>query len=220
MKESEATPFFENYYDRLRSDVIEAVPPDTKVVLSVGCACGRTEAELIKKGIKVVGVELNQDAAQIAHKRGIEVLDGDANQVDVKAAGYIYDFMIYADVLEHLPDPSRVLKDHVQCLRPGGKVYICVPNFRNFSVFWQLFIQGHIRYQDGGILDRTHLRNTTRKMVKQWFQEAGLVEEFCKYHIYKRRHKWLSFLTMGILREYLASQIVLIGVKPNVDTKS
>jgi SAM-dependent methyltransferase len=62
-----------SYYDWVRPDVLAAVPPDAKTVLSVGCAAGRTEAELVKRGMKVVGVEINPDAAKIARQRGLTI---------------------------------------------------------------------------------------------------------------------------------------------------
>jgi hypothetical protein len=40
-----------SYFEWLRDDVIAAVPQDAGRVLSVGCAAGRTEAELIKRGV-------------------------------------------------------------------------------------------------------------------------------------------------------------------------
>jgi 2-polyprenyl-3-methyl-5-hydroxy-6-metoxy-1,4-benzoquinol methylase len=203
-----------SYYDRFRSDVISIVPPTAKCVLSVGCATGVTEAELVKRGIKVVGVEINHEAAQIARQRGLIVLEGDASEVDVSQVSEYFDCLVYADVLEHLPDPVAVLKRHLQELRPGGIVYACVPNFRHYSVLWQLAVLGHIRYKDAGILDRTHLRITTRKMVTEWFNQAGIEPTICRYAIHRRRDKLLSACLLGLFVEFIAVQIVLVGRKP------
>ena len=75
------------YYEWFRSDIIAAVPSTAKCVLSVGCAAGRTEAELVKRGIKVVGVEINHKAATIARQRGLTILEGDASVVDISQVG-------------------------------------------------------------------------------------------------------------------------------------
>ena len=85
------------YYEWFRPDVIAVVPPDAKTVLSVGCAAGRTEAELVHRGIKVVGVEINPDAAKIARERGLTVLEGDVSQIDVNIDDELYDCIIYAE---------------------------------------------------------------------------------------------------------------------------
>lgn len=203
------------YYEQFRSDVIDFVPSDARCILSVGCGAGRTEAELVKRGIKVVGVELNSQAAELASKRGVLVLEGDASEIDIAQLDEYYDCIIYADVLEHLPDPVSVLKHHVKRLKPGGIVYVCVPNFRHYSVFWGLFIRGHIRYKKGGILDRTHLKITSRKMVLEWFDQVDLRVLSCRYGIWGRRSKLLSACFFGLACEFIAHQIVLIAQKPN-----
>lgn len=190
-----------------------AVPPDAKAVLSVGCGAGRTEAELVKRGVKVVGVEINPDAAKIARERGVTVLEGDATKIDVNIGYEPYDYIIYADIMEHLPDPVGMLKRHVRSLKAGGTVYVSIPNFRNFSVFWQLFILGRIRYQDAGILDKTHLRITTRKMVIEWLDQAGLVLTSYHYSIPGRRNRLISACLFGLAREFIAAQIGLVARK-------
>ena len=103
----------------------------------------------------------------------------------------------------------------MKSLKPGGIVYITVPNFRHYSVFWQLFVRGRIRYKEAGILDRTHLRMTTRKMVLKWFDVVGLRVLSCSYGIWGRRYRLLSAFLFGLAREFIAHQIVLIARKPD-----
>lgn len=201
------------YFEYFRSEIIDIIPVSAKCVLSVGCAAGRTEAELVKRGTKVVGVEMNPEAAQIARQRGLTVLEGDASDIDIDVVSEPYDCLIYADVLEHLPDPAAVLKRHVKSLKSNGLVYICVPNFRRYSIFWQLFVHGHARYVDKGILDRTHLRITTRKMVLHWFELAGISLMSFKYIIARRRDKLASACLFGLAKDFIATQIGVIGTK-------
>lgn len=200
------------YFEIFRKDVIAAVPPDAKRVLSIGCATGKTEEVLIKKGIEVVGVELNPEAAEIARERGLTILEGDASEVDVNIDGKYYDCIIYADVLEHLLDPVAVLKRHMKSLKHGGIVYITVPNFRHYSVFWQLFVRGRIRYKNAGILDRTHLRITTRKMVEDWLKSTDI--EKCSHSFLRYpRDKWLNYISFGLLEEFISFQFSILGRK-------
>lgn len=201
------------YFEQFRRDVIAAVPADAKSVLSVGCGAGITEAELVKQGMKVVGVEIHPEAATIARERGLTVLEGDASEIDVGVAGEPYDCIIYADILEHLPDPVAVLKQHVKYLKPGGVVCVSIPNFRHYSVFWELFVRGHIRYKDAGILDRSHLRITTRKIVSEWFERAEIELMNCTYVTHRRRDKLVSACTFSLAREFTSVQIILVGRK-------
>jgi hypothetical protein len=161
----------------------------------------------------VVGVEVNPQAAQTARSRGVIVLEGDAAKIDVNTGCAPYDCILYADVLEHFSDPVSLLRRHVASLRTGGLVYVTVPNFRNWQVFWELFIKGHVTYREAGILDYTHLRITTRKMVLEWFQAVGLepVRTCCIIRGPKKR--FLSMCTLGLMREFIAPQVALVGRK-------
>jgi 16S rRNA A1518/A1519 N6-dimethyltransferase RsmA/KsgA/DIM1 with predicted DNA glycosylase/AP lyase activity len=51
------------YYGHFRGSILEHVPTEARRVLSVGCGEGVTEAELVKRGAEVVGIELNNEAA-------------------------------------------------------------------------------------------------------------------------------------------------------------
>jgi len=211
--ESNNAGFVSRYYQYFRRDVVAAVPSNAKCVLSVGCAAGATEAELVKQGMKVVGVEINPEAAKIARQRGLTMLEGDASEVDVGIAGEFYDCLIYADILEHLPDPVAVLERHVKHLKPGGIVYVSIPNFRHYSVFWELFVRGHVVYKDAGILDRTHIRITTRRTVLDWFEKVGLILTSYHYSIAGRKNRLISACLFGLAREFIANQIGLVARK-------
>lgn len=202
------------YYEWFRGDVIAVVPPTAKCVLSVGCAAAKTEAELVRRGVKVVGVEISPEAAARARQRGLTVLEGDVSDIDISVASESYDCLIYSDVLEHLCDPIAILERHVSRLQLNGTVIISVPNFRHYSVFWQLFVRGHIKYVDAGIMDRTHIRITTRKMVLEWFEKLGLETVICKSCVGRRRDKLISRCLLGLAKEFLGVQVLAVGKKP------
>jgi 2-polyprenyl-3-methyl-5-hydroxy-6-metoxy-1,4-benzoquinol methylase len=213
MNESVENAAVSSYFEHFRDDILAIIPPGTKSVLSVGCGAGRTEAELVRRGIAVIGIEINPQAAQMAKKRGITVLEGDATKIDVATGREPFDCILYADMLEHLVDPVSLLRRHTKNLRVGGIVYVTVPNFRNYQVFWELFVKGHVIYEDAGILDRTHLRITTRKMVLEWFRDTGLEPIQSRYIISGRKRRLLSACLLGLAREFIASQVALIGTK-------
>lgn len=190
------------------------MPRDVRAVLSVGCGGGATEAELIRSGAEVTGIEINPSAAAVARRKGVEVLEGDALAVNSALAGKVFDCILYADVLEHIIDPVSVLRAHVPLLRPGGEVIISVPNFRNLCVFWALFVRGHVRYGNAGVFDRTHVRLTTRRLVQEWLSEVGLEATSCSYRGNGRRGVMLTLPLFGKLRELTAMQIIITARKP------
>jgi 2-polyprenyl-3-methyl-5-hydroxy-6-metoxy-1,4-benzoquinol methylase len=210
---SECSDKITPYYNHFRGSILEYVPKSAECVLSVGCADGITEAELVKEGIKVVGVELNHESAIAARQKGLIVLEGDATDIDVTEVSDCYDCLIYADILEHLSDPLSVLKRHIAALNSNGIVIVSVPNFRHYSVFWQLFVRGQVEYEDAGILDHTHLRITTRKTVLRWFEETGLEPIKCKSIICRRRDRLISACFLGLARDFIGQQILVVGKK-------
>ena len=90
----------------------------------------------------------------------------------LRALGYMYDLVICADVLEHLVDPWAVLRTLKQVLHPTGRILASIPNIAHWSVRWEL-LRGHFKYQEEGLLDRTHLRFFTLSTIDQLFRETG-----------------------------------------------
>ena len=201
------------YFTWMRRDVLALVPEGASRILSVGCGSGMTEAELIKRGAAVVGIERDPMAAEAARSRGLTVVESDATQIAGELRGRTFDCLIYADVLEHIVDPVAVLRLHVAMLERGGTVIISVPNFRHHGVLWQLVIQGHIRYGDAGILDRTHVRITTRRMVEEWISDVGLAISEVHYLMPRRRERLIAACTLALAREFVARQVLVVANK-------
>lgn len=203
----------EGYYSNIRRDLLAMVPDGAQRILSLGCGEGRTEAELVRSGRSVLGVELFPAAAAAARKNGLEVLEGDLESIAPAVGERNFDCLIFGDILEHLRAPEKVLGELASKLVDGGTVIVSVPNFRCWGVFRQLFLRGEVVYEDAGVLDRTHLRLTTRKMVERWFHDAGIVPDGVVWNISRRRAKLAAAMSLGLLREFLASQVVVRGVK-------
>lgn len=204
----------ETYFGHLRRDVLREIPAATSRVLSIGCGAGATEAELVHRGMRVVGIELDPVAAARARSRGVEVLTGDVHEVAEQLRGRRFDCLLYADVLEHVADPEALLREHLRLLEPGGAVVVSVPNFRYLEVLWALAVRGEIRYRDAGILDRTHLRLTTRRMVARWLRDAGLERIRWTYQVARRRDRLADALSFHLATDLLAQQAIVLGIRP------
>lgn len=201
----------EDYYNHTRFDILKLIPSTAQQILSVGCGNGSTEVELLKQGHSVVGLELNADAAETARKKGLEVIVADAFLANQYLNGRQFDCLIYADMLEHVSDPQALLAKHMQLLKPGGAIVISVPNFRHYEVFKQLFLYGMIRYEDAGILDKTHIRITTRKMVEMWLEKINISVDKVVYKASRRRELYIMKVVPAMLKEYFARQIIVKG---------
>jgi len=199
------------YYSHLRHDVLRHVPLHARCVLSVGCGNGVTESTLVERGVTVVGIEQNPAAAAEARSRGVIVFERDASVLGEYLSEWQFDCVVYADVLEHLADAPGILKCHMERLGRDGTVVISVPNFRHWSVLWQLGVQGCPEYRDAGIMDRTHVWITTRKLVSRWCRDAGLRIISTEYRLWRRRDRWLSLMSANMLIEFIAQQVIIEG---------
>jgi len=140
--------------------------------LDVGAADGFLAAELTSRDWKVTALE--RDPAQAAHAaaRCEQAIAVDLEREAPALAG-LYDAAIYGDVIEHLSDPLRVMRELGRHLAPGAVVIVSVPNVAHLSVRLSLLF-GRFEYRDRGILDRTHLRFFTRRTFVDFLGRAGL----------------------------------------------
>lgn len=147
-----------------------------KRVLEVGCATGYFTKALRDRGCRIVGIEMDADAAAIAEKWAERIVVGnlDAGTLWQQLDGEQFDAITFGDVLEHLRNPLATIREAVHVLRPSGIVAISVPNVAHGDVRMAL-LQGDFPYHDTGLLDRTHVQFFTRRSLEQLIREAGLV---------------------------------------------
>jgi O-antigen biosynthesis protein len=145
-----------------------------KQVIDFGCATGYFAQFLNQRECQVVGIELNPEAAKIAEQHCKQVIVADLDLVSIPEIlpGQKFEVAVFGDVLEHLRDPWRVLKEVRQILQPEGYVVASIPNIAHGAVRLAL-LQGRFEYADVGLLDNTHLRFFTRKTVQELFEQTG-----------------------------------------------
>lgn len=83
-----------------------------------------------------------------------------------------YDYVVFADVLEHLLHPQDVLEHVKKYLREDGAVLISVPNIAHNSVIIEL-LKNRFIYQSTGILDYTHVHHFTFSELQMMCKAAG-----------------------------------------------
>ncbi len=76
---------------------------------------------------------------------------------DLKKENRTFDYIVMADILEHLHDPGKVLGQARDLLRPGGSIWISVPNITHNGVLIEM-LNGRFEYRKIGLLDNTHIR--------------------------------------------------------------
>ncbi len=170
---------FIDYYGGERADVLPLLPDNLgpgSSVLEIGCGRGATGA-LIKErfGCRVVGIELNPEAAAAAETRLDRTIHGDVQTVE---PGETFDAIVAFELFEHLTEGQEFLERAACWLRPGGRMVFSVPNVGHYSVVEDL-LAGRWDYVPMGLLCATHFRFFTRRTLEDWLHAAG----FDRYRI-------------------------------------
>lgn len=97
-------------------------------ILDFGCWEGDQLGHFVAAGWQCTGLELNEKAAAVARKKGIDVLQISMRHFFSSQAGRRWDVINVAYVLEHLPEPAHFLRQLQQHLTPGGVAIVEVPN--------------------------------------------------------------------------------------------
>jgi SAM-dependent methyltransferase len=102
------------------------LPPAPAEVLDFGCGNGDFLARAQALGHHAVGVDFDPAAVLFAKGRGIEVYEPAA--LPEADFAHRFDLVTAAHVVEHVADPLALLADFRRWLKPGGHLFIEVPN--------------------------------------------------------------------------------------------
>lgn len=174
-------PSYGDNLDSYNRDLLSMIPKNASRLIEIGCNAGALAAAYKKENANChyLGIELSTEAGQSArqHCDSVLVLDVESVGADFFKKFSDVDCWIFGDVLEHLRSPWALLAKIRDVIPENGSIVACIPNAQHWSVQAKLSI-GDFRYQDGGLLDRTHLRWFTRATIFELFQGAGFqVEE-------------------------------------------
>ena len=148
-------------------------------VLDLGCGAGRHAFEALRRGASVVALDADEGelrgvagmagamaaAGEVPAGAGARAVRGDATRMPFPDGSF--DRVIAAEVLEHIPDDRRALREIARVLRPGGQVAVTVPAWLPERICWRLSDEYHT--VPGG-----HVRIYTRAEMETKLAQAGL----------------------------------------------
>ena len=179
---------------------------NNKKVLDVWCARWYLGSSCDKSN-QFWGLDYNSSDIVEANSVYQDAIEYDLNDIQKLPRDQTYDIIIYADILEHVLYPEKVLHFFDQYLNDGWKVILSVPNIANRQVRFKLLF-GDFDYIDGaGIMDSTHLKIYTYKTAEKLLND-GWYDVINKYG-------WASILGSIInfipsLKWLLSTNIILI----------
>jgi SAM-dependent methyltransferase len=119
-------------------------------LLDLGCWVGFLLAEARDRGWRTLGVEPSEFASSYARDRlGLEVIRDGLFEADLPE--HEFDAVVMGDVIEHIPDGAAALERIGRLLRPGGALYLALPNAgsrlaRRMGPRWWSVIPTHVQY--------------------------------------------------------------------------
>jgi len=111
----------------------QRVPLSGKNVIDVGCGGGILAESMAKKGAIVTGIDLSDKALKVADLHGLEsgvsvrYKNIPAEEMAEAEAGQ-YDVVTCMEMLEHVPDPSSIIRACTKLLKPGGHLFFSTLN--------------------------------------------------------------------------------------------
>ncbi len=196
--ESEFRPLHQ--INPLRLDWIDnLVPLKSQRVLDVGCGGGILADAMARKGADVLGIDLASKALKVAQLHALEANTQGVAYREISAEALAaeqpasFDVVTCMEMLEHVPDPSKVVKACTDLVKPGGWVFFSTIN-RNPKSF--LFAIVGAEYVLNLLPRGTH---EYAKLIKPselaaHCRSAGLTLEHTRGMEYNpfTRHYWLS----------------------------
>ena len=167
---------FGNYYTAPREDLVRLIPANARNILDVGCAKGGfgKMARSLGRNFHLTGVEINPLMAAEAAKWYDQIFCSPVESVSFQAR---FDHINCGDVIEHLVDPWRIMKDFYGLLLPGGTLVMSIPNAGHWTIVRDL-ADGLFPYIPLGLQCITHLRWFTESSIKAMIDETGFHLDF------------------------------------------
>lgn len=164
----------QDYYFSERKELISFIPSGIRKTLDVGCASG-TFSEQLKKNFNTEswGIEMVEEYAMMAKEKLDHSLHGSFDDVYHNLPENYFDCIFFNDVLEHMIYPEDCLKKIKKNLQPGKTIIASIPNIRYINILKNLLFKRDWKYEDSGIMDRTHLRFFTKKSIIRMFEDCG-----------------------------------------------
>ena len=173
------------------------------VVLDAGCGLGRHLRHLARMPeLKVFGIDKNtwaltetaKSVATMPDARSKDYLFSIADITKLPFADSSFDCVICSEVMEHIPDHEKALKELDRILKPQGTLAVSVPRFFTERICW--FISWDYHNEEGG-----HIRIYKKKQLREMLTRQGFKCWKINYkHALHSPYWWLKCL-VGLKKE-------------------
>lgn len=142
------------------------------LILDIGCNEGYLQKLAPENSF--FGIDNNLKNIKKAKKKYKKVFYKNLNEFKSINIKEKFDLIIFADILEHLMEPEKVLEYFIQKnLKKNGKIIISLPNIANIAIRLKLLF-GKFDYTKNGILDKNHLHFYTLESANKFIKSCNL----------------------------------------------
>lgn len=182
---------FQKYWHKRRFEEVSALIEPADTVLDVGCADGVFSKVIFDKtgAKKYVGIDVLEKSVNWAKKhwrrhKKMKFSVGDAHKLRYKAG--TFDAVFIMEVLEHVEDPVKVLKEVKRILKKSGYGVFLVPSDSNlFKVVWWFWLHFYPR---GWVWKDTHIQTYRNNYLPKICKKAGFDIEVDKKFTFGMLH--------------------------------
>ena len=105
--------------------------------LDIGCGSGTLLRAAGAEGWDATGTEIAPAVVDAMRTQGLDARLGLTEELDLPSGGF--DVVSAIEVLEHVPDPDKLITEATRLLRPGGALYVTTPHGRGLS--WRFSVR-------------------------------------------------------------------------------
>lgn len=162
--------------------IVESIRPGTRV-LDLGCSQGLLARPLGEKSVEVTGLDARPPGD--TYQGLAEYYQRDLEEPCEIPVGRVFDYVVVADVIEHLRNRTQLLRSARRYLKEGGRLIISTGNVALWFYRLSLLV-GRFEYGPRGVLDATHVHLYTRATFRREVERAG-------FHVLRERVTSLPF---------------------------
>lgn len=157
-----------NMYDTLKrvsvffDECLRAEDLRGKKLLDAGCGTGWFSKKAVERGATVTSMDLGENLlAEVAKKCNSERVVGSI--LEMPFEDNTFDYVISSEVIEHVPEPYKAIREIYRVLKPGGVMVLSTPN-----KFWKwtLWIANTFKLRPYQGLENWSSYSTLKREVK------------------------------------------------------
>jgi 2-polyprenyl-3-methyl-5-hydroxy-6-metoxy-1,4-benzoquinol methylase len=173
-------------------------------MLDIGCAGGELAGLLQAQGWSVEGVDREYALVETARARGIPARQADFDGGPLPWEPDTFDAVVAGEIIEHLLDTDRFLREIGRVVRPRGVLIVTTPNLASLENRLRLLVGRYPMWMDHQIAGTGHLRYYTPGVLRAHLEQCG-------FRVERHVGNWVPLLPQRWLDDRRAPWLAVAG---------